>query len=1319
MERGTIVGGRFEVIERNRSGGMADIYCARDVDAGDLVALKLLRDVDEESVARFEREVRVLAKLDHSAIVRYTGHGETDAGNNFLVMEWLEGEDLRHFLRERELTIRDTITMIARIAEGLGVAHDAGIIHRDIKPSNLFLCDGDSAKVKMLDFGIARLTQRFGQAPPILTDPNITLGSPGYMAPEQAEIGKTVDTQADIYALGCVFFRCLAKRPPFEGESPIAVMVKTVVEEAPRVSEYRGDVPRELDDLIASMLAKNPSERPRAATVVTRLATIMPAGATPRSRRLGAAQGITSGQQRLLSVVLTELSLRSETGRMARVDTEAGFVLLDALAALVGTFGARLARFADGTVVVMIDVSALVKEQSVRAARCALAMREILSDAPIALATGPGEVSQPLPVGEVIDRAVALLEGESRIRYRRRDDPERGIRIDDVTAGLLDARFQISSDGTGLVLRKERTVEAARTLLGKPTRCVGRVREIELLETILEETLAGSTASGAVVTAPPGYGKSRLRHEFLRRLRRRRQVIETWVCRGDPVGAGSAFSMIAPAVRQTAGFVDGESARHRRDKLRTRLSRHLTGKALERVAMFLGELAGVPPETRTDVQLRAARSDVILMGDQMRRAWLDWLAAELAAQPVVLVLEDLHWGDRPSFTFVDEALRRFESERFMVLALARPEIDELFPGLWEKRPISRICLSELSHDASSELVRQVLGADVPDSLVERLVTRAQGNAFYLEELIRAVAEGHGDKLPETILAMVQARLEGLDAEARHMLRAASIFGKHFEAGGVQALLGGAERAPWVERKLEALAEMEVLSQREAVSIQTGRLTPSGVRGIHYTFRHEMLRDAAYALLTDDDRVLGHRIAGEWLEERGYGSAIVLAEHFEGGQLPIRAMKWYRRAAEHALGGNDFEETVRRCERGLRCAAAGDDRGRLFALQSQAYRWLGQHAETERYGALAMSALPRGSADWYNAAGLVATAAADADSAEKLVAIGNALCSMAPGDTDTGPYLIAMARAADRLLILGRYEFAESLVARIRALQKHPAGGEPAVAAWIHRIRALYARFLGDPATFTLEMGRAAASFEEAGDLRNATLQRGHEGSGFLHGGAYDLAHHVLREALDAAERLGLGNAVTSARINLGLVLARRGALDRAAKVLEHVADSCKAQGMRRYECPARTHLATALALADDLPRAEEQARLAVELTAFSPPFRATALATLASILLQRGSPNEGLREANKAVGELQLTGGVNEGESLVRLVYAEALLASGQRKAAKEAIEAARRRLLERAVSIRDDAFRARFLRRETHNARTLEVARQLSDVSGLIEIGG
>src|SRR5262249_9597656 len=160
-----------------------------------------------------------------------------------------------------------------------------------------------------------------------------------------------------------------------------------------------------------------------------------------------------------------------------------------------------------------------------------------------------------------------------------------------------------------------------------------------------------------------------------------------------------------------------------------------------------------------------------LMGDQTRRAWVDFIGARCAAVPLLLVLEDLHWGDLPTVRFIDEALRRLKDRPWMVLGLARPEVHELFPKLWAERDVQEIRLGELRPQAGARLVRQVLGERASVEMVARLVAQADGNAFYLEELIRAAAEGNTEALPETVLSMIQGRLEALDAEARRVLRA--------------------------------------------------------------------------------------------------------------------------------------------------------------------------------------------------------------------------------------------------------------------------------------------------------------------------------------------------------------------------------------------------------------------------------------------------------------------------------------------------------------------------------------------------------------------
>jgi energy-coupling factor transporter ATP-binding protein EcfA2 len=261
-----------------------------------------------------------------------------------------------------------------------------------------------------------------------------------------------------------------------------------------------------------------------------------------------------------------------------------------------------------------------------RAARCAFALRELLGGAPTALVTGRAEVADRLPVGELIDRVVQLLpQGHGR-------GGAVPTRIDDVTAGLLGARFDTSRDEAGYWLRGAREdLDTTPQLLGRPIACVGRDRELALLAAEVRHCIAEPAASAMLVTGPAGMGKSRLRQELVRALHERDEPIEVWVGQADPMSAGSAFSLLASALRRGIGLVDGEPLEARRRKVRARVARH---ERLEvaRVAAFLGEIVGAPFPDEGDAQLQAARRSPMMMRDQLHLAWQDFLQVSITAR---------------------------------------------------------------------------------------------------------------------------------------------------------------------------------------------------------------------------------------------------------------------------------------------------------------------------------------------------------------------------------------------------------------------------------------------------------------------------------------------------------------------------------------------------------------------------------------------------------------------------------------------------------------------------------------------------------------
>ena len=148
------------------------------------------------------------------------------------------------------------------------------------------------------------------------------------------------------------------------------------------------------------------------------------------------------------------------------------------------------------------------------------------------------------------------------------------------------------------------------------------------------------------------------------------------------------------------------------------------------------------------------------------------------------------------------------------------------------------------------------------------------------------------------------------------------------------------------------------------------MTTAGARrrggDIGYVFRHTLVREAAYAMLTDADRALGHRLAGEWLEQHGSTDAIALAEHFRRGGEPARSVRWYRRAAEQALEANELAAAIEQAERGVSCGAVADDLGHLRLIEAEANVWRGEHAVAEERGLRALGLLPEGSPAWFRA-----------------------------------------------------------------------------------------------------------------------------------------------------------------------------------------------------------------------------------------------------------------------------------------------------------------------------------------------------------------
>jgi tetratricopeptide (TPR) repeat protein len=772
--------------------------------------------------------------------------------------------------------------------------------------------------------------------------------------------------------------------------------------------------------------------------------------------------------------------------------------------------------------------------------------------------------------------------------------------------------------------------------------------------------------------------------------------------------------MLVHALRAAAGVVDGEPEEESRDRLsafvrrtfeRARTREATTGprdaprapstpEAVDRVIAFVGELARVPFPNERHRGLARARADARVMGDAIRSAWLELMAAATIAQPVLVVLDDAHWGDRPSMELVEAALRTLGDRPIMALALGRPAVRDRFPRLWSDRHPQWLSLAPLGQKACRKLARALLGGDADASLIASVTARSDGNPFFLEELVRSVVRSGSDALPESLLAVVQARLDDLAPDTRRALRAASVFGQRFWVAGVAALLSNDDLAA-VASEVELLVQHELVDPRQ----------PSSREGHdELQFRHALIRDAAYEMLTAEDRTAAHRAAGDWLVAAGESDALVLAEHYARGEVPDLARASFLRAARQALDGDDPDEARRRAERGVALGAEGPQRGRLRLVALEADNWTGRYEESTEHGTEALALLPRGGAEWWSALTETAEAFARLGRFADVRALA-AETDQRPDEAATDACVVALARVGGFVHLAGEIERASEIVERARALAARTPSLSASSSAALSATLALRAFYAGDLSSYMAASLDSARGFETVGDERRACQQRINVGIACVELGDDAAAREHVEVARSTADRLGLRwNEVSALQVLAAAHL--RDDVDAAEDTARRAIERARALGSAVDEGDAHVRLAEVMLARDRVDEATDAAERALELLPPVPIRRVDAHALLARIHLARGDAGAAEAEARRACASGEEAQSVGPNEIRARLVLAEAQHARGEVEGARGTLDEAVRLLGVAAARIGDERWRTSFCERVPEHARILELAR-------------
>jgi hypothetical protein len=1278
---------------------MGSVFLARDEHTGLPVALKLLHaQSSPDGVRRFAREAQLLSALRHPGIVSYVAHGLTEQGQPFLAMEWLDGEDLARRLAHTPLSLSESLQLVTRAADALAAAHAQGIIHRDLKPSNLFLRSGHPGDVVLLDFGLAHIHA----ASQVLTGSGTLVGTPGYMAPEQASGLRGLSPAADVFSLGCVLYECLTGQPPFRAPHLVAMLAKILFAEPEPLRALKPELPTSLQALVERLLVKEPGQRPVDARQLLRELEALELPSEPT--RVIASPGLPEqghAEQHLVSVLLATPRSAPEGMRTLPQAEDAARQNLQPLLQELQTSGAHAALLADGSLLATFVLErGTANDQAALAAHCALSVKERWPDSLVALTTGLSLRGRPRPIGEAVDRAGELLHLQKAQPLASSSQ----VLVDDTTAGLLGSRFQLDKTPSSLfVLSSEHLgVDESRPLLGRPTSCVGREQELAVLELALTSCVEESAAHALLITAPAGAGKSRLRHELMRRLERHPRPPRVLLGRGDPMSTSTAHGLVGQAVRRLCGVVDGEPLEIRRARLVQRLTRFLPPEQHKDITEFLGELCGIPFPGEDSPRLRAAREDPHLMNAQVTRALVTWLKAECAQGPVLWMLEDLHWSDGPSVQLMEAVLRELAEHPLLVLALARPEVKELFPKLWGGKA-HEIPLRGLSQKASSRLVREVLGPQVPAAVEARLVEQAAGNALFLEELIRSVAEGHGEEPPGSVLAMLQSRLQRMEPDARRVLLAASILGRTFWEGGVRALLEPSLPAEPLASCLQRMVELEV------VQLQRGSRFPGEAE---YRFHHALVRDAAYSLVPDSARAAGHLQAGAWLEAAGESEPRVLAEHYQLGGHREKAIHFYIQACRQICERQRLE-----LQGAQRCLKAAWDCGptepavtELQVLEADISFWMGDFARAATVSYEVLPKLTAGSLAWTQVVSNLILVNTQSGRGAEAIGLGHRLLEIEPAPQ-------AISHYVEGLCFLNALYIWTCQGSEIRTVLPHMerAGdrslkSDGTTRGWVCVTRGYIAynvdaRFWQSKTM--AEQGMEA--FGEVGSDRNQMVPRTLLGEVLAALGDVPRAVEVMKEGLSGSSEVS-GQAGAYLRIYLALVLSSSfepAHWDEARRMALYVRESERMNPMHLSLVPLAL---SRVALAQGSPaEAEALAREACEVLSTLTYYQITARTCLSAALLAQGRSQEARAEAEHGVRLQEQLGGVGAESVSVWLALAEACQAQGDTAATEDALRQGLKRLHLQAEDLPEGAVRERFLREVPWNARVLDMAKQHS----------
>ena len=1274
------LGRRFVVEREVGRGGVGIVYRAFDLISERTVALKVIAadaGVAPDEEQRLMREGQLLTTLDHPGIVKTVAFGVLEeTGLPYVAMEWLDGEDLAQRQRRDPMSIQQATDLGIKVGEALVAAHKAGVFHRDIKPGNLFLCRSteshgslENVWPKIVDFGVAAKTDVR------ITRSGDVVGTPAYMAPEQARGDAPIDARSDIYSLGATLFELIAGRPPHVGPTIIATLARLVTTSAPRLAELRRDTPPMIDALVSRMLETDPSARPSSMDEVVELlneasrdgmrTSWLEPVESVRSSRLG-----WSGSRLVTSIVAIRFGTGSARERSLEQLRQRG---ADAVPlgqdSIVAHLGARRA---------VGNEAAVALELGRRLARSGARVGIASGRARLDFASATGEVQ---PVGEVVDRASALS----------RDAEPSMVLADATTSELGRGRYEFRTRDDGSAVVGEPIQARGERTGGAPF--VGRDPELAQVMSAFERSRLDSTPVLVSITGPPGIGKSRLRREVMARISSQAGAPLIVLQRSDAYGQGHALGAAADVLRAIISLPKGATSAEAERAIISRLGPSTRDDLSSQNRMLLSRLLANEPLPE-GLDPRGSR-------DALWLSMTDLVLQVTQDEQVAILMEDLQWADPESIGWIDHMLGRATGRPLVAMALVRPEFWQLQTARFAGRDHVRLELRPVSKRAARQIARAVLGDTIPEEVVDRIADQAAGLPLFAEELARLTASGRDARHAPTIQAAIQVSLDALEGECRDAVGRLSVFGLTCWDAALDTLgMHGSEGV------MKAVVAAEVLTEQNVSRFTSTR---------EWLFKHALVRDVAYASLGERERKELHALAAAWLASMGEDSATV-AGHYDLGGEHTRAADYWAKAAQRALATNALTDALSMAERALAFAEDKPSGFQRALCLDEAWSRLDPRASERE---TAISALEENVHDEGSAVRARGARARFDDARGSGDSISQRLADAR--DQAAALHLFdeearSSAALAMRLAFAGKFSDAESEAKRLLSLGLAQKLSSAAVDAY--QTQAIVRQTTGALGA-ALEARRNAAGAARAAGLREReAMLMSNLGFALTTIGARQEARTAIETGLALADAIGSQGAVRHAQMNLLGWAATFGNDVKLEAHLASVREDADAAAAGVWAAPDRSNLGMLFYRGCELLRSksDSQSRRALGLLRMSAQaYRTTANRDVLSVALgmwaeaerRCGNAHAALDLAREAAQLLEAGAPSLLNEAPVFLAYHDAAVDLGDAELAKAAIAQAVPLVQRRLLGLAGTPYAKLYLTELPHNTRLLAIAEE------------